>query len=151
MGLWAFHFLMHGFHIINYFTWPVLQLASHQFCENDNFSCDEEKVHDMLHLVKVEQKVWYLVGIDITDAHKVTSKGIRYIPALPDKSVEVLTQGLYTTYCCHGAPAHVISDQGGELVNKVTFITCYSDSGNIFTFYLMCLVFADIRLPIFLI
>ena len=84
--------------------------------------------------VKVIEKVWYLVGIDLIDAHKVTKNGNRYILTqtdyftkyveavpIPNKSAEAVAQGLYTTYCRHGAPAHVISDQGGEFVNKVKY------------------------------
>ena len=84
----------------------------------------------MLHPVKVVSKVWYLVGIDLTDAGKVSAKGNRYLLTmteyfskyveaipLPNKSTVSIAKGLYKTYCRHGAPAHIIADQGREFVN----------------------------------
>ena len=43
----------------------------------------------------------------------------KYVEAVPlhSKSAEAVAQGLYATYCRHGASVHVISDQGGEFVN----------------------------------
>ena len=66
--------------------------------------------------MKVVSKVWYLVGIDLMDAGKVSAKENRYpltmtdyfskyveaIP-LPDKSDVSVTKGLYKAYCRHGA------------------------------------------------
>ena len=71
-------------------------------------------------------KNWYLVGIDLIDAHEETKNANRYIDftkhveAIPlsNKSAEAMTYGLYKTYCRHGAPPHVISDQG-DFFNKV--------------------------------
>ena len=70
-------------------------------------------------------KKWYLVGIDLIDAHKETKNANRYIltqtddftkhvEAIPlsNKNAEAMTHGLYRTYCLHGALPHVISDQG---------------------------------------
>ena len=86
----------------------------------------------MLHPVKVTAKVWYLVGIDLIDASRTSAKGNRYLLTqtdyfskyveaipLPDKSALSVAKGLFKTYCRHGAPAHIISDQGRDFVNKV--------------------------------
>ena len=79
-------------------------------------------------------KVWYLVGIDLIDASKTSAKGNRYLLTqtdyfskyveaipLPDKSALSVAKGLYKTYCRHGAPAQIISDQGREFVNQVRY------------------------------
>ena len=86
----------------------------------------------MLHPIKVTAKVWYLVGIDLIDASKTSAKGNRYLLTqtdyfskyveaipLPDKSALSVAKALYKTYCRHGAPAHIISDQGRDFVNQV--------------------------------
>ena len=86
----------------------------------------------MLHPVKVVSKVWYLVGIDLIDASKVSAKGNRYLLTmtdyfskyvkaipLPDKSAVTVAKGLYKAYCHHGAPAHIISVQGREFLKQV--------------------------------
>ena len=86
----------------------------------------------MLHPVKVTAKVWYLVGIDLIDASRTSAKGNRYLLTqtdyfskdveaipLPDKSVLSVAKVPYKTYCRQGAPAHIISDQGRDFVNKV--------------------------------
>ena len=101
-------------------------------CDRCQRNAADKEIPDVLHPVKVVEKVWYLVGIDLIDAHKETKNGNRYIltqtdyftkyvEAVPlsNKSAEAVAYGLYNTYCRHGAPAHVISDQGGEFVNKV--------------------------------
>ena len=92
----------------------------------------KSKSYDVLHSVKVVSKVWYLVGIDPIDAGKMSGKGNRYLLTttdyfskyveaipLPDKSALSVTKGLYKAYCRHGAPAHIISDQGRDFVNQV--------------------------------
>jgi len=76
--------------------------------------------------------VSYLVGIDPIDAGKMSGKGNRYLLTttdyfskyveaipLPDKSALSVTKGLYKSYCRHGAPVHIISDQGRDFVNQV--------------------------------
>ena len=82
--------------------------------------------------MKVTAKVWYLVGIDLIDASRTSTKGNRYLPTqtdyfskyleaipLPEKSALSVVKGLNKTYCRHGAPAHIISDQGRDFVNHV--------------------------------
>jgi len=89
----------------------------------------------VLHPVKVVAKVWYLVGIDLIDAGKVSGKGKRYLLTmtdyfskyveaipLPDKSALSVAKGFYKMNCRHGAPAHIISDQGREFVNEVGLV-----------------------------
>jgi hypothetical protein len=101
-------------------------------CDRCQRNAADKEFSDILHPVKVVEKVWYLVGIDLIDAHKETKNGNRYILTqtdyfskyveavpIPNKSAEAVAHGLYNTYCRHGAPAHVISDQGKEFVNKV--------------------------------
>ena len=39
--------------------------------------------------------------------------------AIPEKSAICVAEGLYKSFCRHGAPVHVISDQGREFVNQV--------------------------------
>ena len=86
----------------------------------------------MLHPVKVVSKVWYQVGIALIDPSKVSAKGnhylltmmdyfSKYVEAIPltDKSAISIAKGRYNTYCCPGATAHIISDQGREFVNQV--------------------------------
>lgn len=93
---------------------------------------DNGKAMDDLHPVKVIPKVWYLVGVDLVDAKKVTASGQRYILTqtdyfskyvegmpLPDKSATSVAKALFKTFCRHGAPVHIITDQGREFVNQV--------------------------------
>lgn len=101
-------------------------------CDRCQRNTSESKSYDVLHPVKVVSKVWYLVGIDLIDAGKVSAQGNRYLLTmtdyfskyveaipLPDKSAVSVAKGLYKAYCRHGAPAHIISDQGREFVNQV--------------------------------
>ena len=82
--------------------------------------------------MKVVPKVWYLVGIDLLEAPTTSQSGNRYLltqtdyftkyveaVALSDKNADSVARGLYSTYCRHGAPVHIISDQGREFVNQV--------------------------------
>ena len=46
------------------------------------------------------------------------SKYVETIP-LPDNSALSVAKGFYKTCCRHGAPAHIISDQGRDFVNQV--------------------------------
>ena len=93
---------------------------------------DSGKVLDELHPIKLVSRVWYLVGMDLIDAHRVTSSGNRYIltttdyftkyvEAVPikDKSAESVAKAIYKVFCRRGSPVHIISDQGREFVNKV--------------------------------
>lgn len=72
------------------------------------------------------------MGIDLIDASRTSAKGNRYLLTqtdyfskyveaipLPDKSALSVAKDLYKTYCRHGAPAHIISDQGRDFVNQV--------------------------------
>lgn len=90
------------------------------------------KARDVLHPVKVVPKVWYLVGSDLLEAPTTSQDGNRYLltqtdyftkyveaTPLPHKSADEVAKGLYSTYCRHGAPVHIISDQGREFVNQV--------------------------------
>ena len=101
-------------------------------CDRCQRNTSESKCYDMLHPVKVVAKVWYLVGIDLIDAGKVSGKGNQYLLTmtdyfskyveaipLPVKSALSVAKGLSKVYCRHGAPAHIISDQGREFVNQV--------------------------------
>ena len=101
-------------------------------CDRCLRNTSEIKSYDVLHPVKVVSKVWYLFGIDLIDAGKVSAKGNRYLLTmtdyfrkfveaipLPDKSAVSVAQSLYKAYCRHGAPAHIISDKGREFVNQV--------------------------------
>ena len=45
---------------------------------------DTGKDFGELHPIKVTSKVWYLVGIDLIDAYKVTSSGNRYVLTTTD-------------------------------------------------------------------
>ena len=77
---------------------------------------------DELHPVKVTLKVWYLTGIDLVDARRVTSSENRYIftqtdhftkyveeVPLPDKTAGNVAKALFKTFCRHGPPAHIIT------------------------------------------
>lgn len=84
-----------------------------------------------------------MVGIDLIDAPRTSQSGNKYLLTqtdyftkyveaipLPDKSADSVAKGLYSTYCRHGAPVHIISDQGREFVNQVlgvplTSVTCH--------------------------
>ena len=90
------------------------------------------KACDVLHPVKVVPKVWYLVGIDLIEAPTTSQDGNRFLltqtdyftkyveaTPVPDKSADKVAKGLYSTYYRHGAPVHIISDQGREFVNQV--------------------------------
>ena len=93
----------------------------------------QTKTFDVLHPVfKVVPKPWYLVGIDRIEAPTTSTKWNKYLLTqtdyftkyveavpLPDKSAYSVAKGLYSTFCRHGAPVHVISDQGREFVNQV--------------------------------
>jgi hypothetical protein len=44
---------------------------------------------------------------------------------IPDKSANSVERALYSTFCRHGSPAHIISDQGREFVNQVPGFSCF--------------------------
>lgn len=80
----------------------------------------------------VEPQVWYLVGVDLIGPFQSTPEGFRYVltmtdyfskyvEAIPikDKSAQSVARGIYKIYCRHGAPVHIISDQGREFINQV--------------------------------
>ena len=48
----------------------------------------------------------------------------KYVEAcpLPMKSADCAASSLYQTFCCHEAPVHIVTDQGGEFVDKKTKI-----------------------------
>ena len=82
--------------------------------------------------MKVVPKPWYLIGIDLIEAPTTSNKGnkylltqtdyfTKYVEAVPllDKSAASVAKALFSTFCRHGAPVHVISDQGREFVNQV--------------------------------
>ena len=90
------------------------------------------KTFDVLHPVKVDPKPWYLVGIDLIEAPTTSQNGSKYLLTqmdyftkyvkgvpLPDKSADSVAKALYSTFCRHGAPVHIISDQGRGFVNQV--------------------------------
>ena len=103
------------------------------------------KTFDVLHPVKVVPKPWYLVGIDLIDAPTTSQNGSKYLLTqtdyftkyveavpLPNKCADSVAKALYSTFCRHGVPVHIISDQGREFVNQVncaisseTSICCY--------------------------
>ena len=65
---------------------------------------DSGKVLDELHPIKVVSKVGYLVGMDLTDAHRVASTDNRYILTTTDyftKYVEAV-HVLMDARDCHG-------------------------------------------------
>ena len=100
-------------------------------CDRCQRTVADKEIPDALHPVKVVEKVWYLVGIDLINAHKETKYANRYIFTqkdyftkyveailLSNKSAAAVTHDLYKKYCRHGAIAHVISDEGGDLFCK---------------------------------
>ena len=44
----------------------------------------------------------------------------KYVKAcpLPMKSADCVAKSLYQTFSCHGAPTHIVTDQGREFVNQ---------------------------------
>ena len=71
-----------------------------------------------LHPIAVKQEVWYLVGMDVMDSFKKTTKGSQTMTcyfskwveafAVPDKTANSVAQAIYTSYCRHGAPNSII-------------------------------------------
>lgn len=51
----------------------------------------------------------------------------KYVEAfpMPEKSALCVAKGLYKSFCRHGAPVHIICDQGREFVNQVMQINTY--------------------------
>ena len=111
----------------------------HQINHCDRCQCNapDYKSYDVLHPVKVVPRVWYLIGIDLVNAHTRSKKGNKFILTLtdyftkyveacpiPDKSANSVARALYSTFCRHGSPAHIISDRGGEFVNQVPVFSC---------------------------
>lgn len=47
----------------------------------------------------------------------------KYVEAcpLPTKTADCVAKSLYQTFCRHGAPAHIVTDQGREFVNQVSY------------------------------
>ena len=85
-----------------------------------------------LHPIPVKPEVWYMVGMDLIGPFKKSKKGNQHILtmtcyfskwveafALPDKTAGSVAKAVYTTYCRHGAPNIIITDQGREFVNQV--------------------------------
>ena len=87
-----------------------------------------------LHPIPVKPQVWNLVGMDLVGPLKKTLKGNQYILTmtcyfskwveaypLPDKTAHSVAKAIYASYCRHGAPNNIITDQGREFVNQVSF------------------------------
>ena len=47
----------------------------------------------------------------------------KYVEAcpLPTKTADCVDKSLFHTFCLHGAPAHIVTDQGREFVNQVSY------------------------------
>jgi len=96
------------------------------------------------------------MGIDLIQAPTTSKKGnkylltqtdyfTKYVEAVPllDKSADSVATNLYSTFCRHGAPVHVISDQGREFVNQVN-LWCKRIRVYIFCGVLLCTSFGPI-------
>lgn len=96
-----------------------------------------QKVRQELQTVKFQCKAWYLVGMDTIGPMKETSKrGHQYILTLIDyytkwpeaipltaKDGTTVARALYEhVYCRIGAPHRIITDNGGEFINKVRYV-----------------------------
>ena len=70
--------------------------------------------------------------MDLIGPLKKTSRGNRFVLtmtcylskwveafALPDKSAHFVARAVYTSYCRHGAPDNIITDQGRGFINEV--------------------------------
>lgn len=104
------------------------------------------KPNSELHPITVKPQVWTLVGIDLVGPLKKTLKGNQFILTmtcyfskwveafpLPDKSAESVARAIHTSYCRHGAPENIITDQGREFVNKVIFTLKVAYGSHVFT------------------
>lgn len=80
----------------------------------------------------MQPQVWHLVGMDLIGPFQATAHGHKYIltvtdyfskyvEAVPiaDKSAIAVAKAIFKVYCRHGAPVHLICDQGKEFINKV--------------------------------
>ena len=78
-----------------------------------------------------------MIGMDLIGPLKETPDGCKYVltmtdyfskyvEAVPikDKSAHSVCRAIYRTYLRHGAPVHIICDQGREFVNQVGSYYC---------------------------
>ena len=90
-----------------------------------------QKPRAELHPIPVT-KVWHRVGIDLVGPLPETRRGNKYIitlsdyfskwpeaAPLPSKEATGVASFLLDTFCCHGWPKIVQSDQGREFVNTI--------------------------------
>lgn len=117
------------------FYWKGLHADVKQLCQH----CDRcqrtnpqlQKSRAELHPIPVT-KVWHRVGIDLVGPLPETRAGNKYIITLSDyfskwpeaaplqtKSAEGVANFLFNTFCRHGWPKIVQSDQGREFVNEI--------------------------------
>ena len=108
----------------------VIQLCKHcDKCQRTNHQLQKPRAE--LHPIPVT-KVWYRVGIDLVGPLPETSSGNKYIitlsdyfskwpeaAPLPSKSAEGVAKFLFDTFCRHGWPKVIQSDQGREFVNEI--------------------------------
>ena len=93
-----------------------------QRCDHCQHNAPETKSYDILHPVKIVPRIWYLVGIELIDAHTTSNYGNRYLLTqtdyftkyikgipIPDKTAISVAKCLFSTYCRHGDPVHIIS------------------------------------------
>ena len=119
----------HKYSINKCFIFFIIKIKN---CDRCQRTASEKNNYDVLHPVKVPSRAWYLLGMDLIAAPKASSKGnnyiltvtdyfTKYVEAVPlqDKSAISVARGLYSTFCRHGSPGHIISDQGREFVNQV--------------------------------
>lgn len=108
-------------------------------CQRTNHQL--QKPRSELHPIPVT-KVWHRVGIDLVGPLPVTEAGNKYIitlsdyfskwpeaAPLPSKEASGVAKFLFDTFCRHGWPKIVQSDQGREFINEIN--ACFFELTNI--------------------
>lgn len=123
------------FQIVDEFYWKGIHGDVQEFCKRCE-KCQRtnrvlQKPRSELHPIPVT-KVWHRVGIDLVGPLPETKKGNKYIITLsdyfskwpeaapiPSKEATCVAHFLLETFCRHGWPKYVLSDQGREFVNGI--------------------------------
>ncbi len=112
-------------------TKDVIEYCKHcDVCQrvNNKFSRQQPELHPI-----PVTDVWKQIGIDLIGPLPETPRGHKYIitatdyftkwpeaAPLLDKTAVGVANFLFSTFCCHGWPEIIISDQGREFVNSLT-------------------------------
>ena len=120
------------------YWWPGMFKDIKSFCESC-IQCQEAKGNQKRPpLIPIESGFpWQIVGVDITEPHRMTRSGNQYIlmfvdlftkyvvaKAIPDMKAETVAKVFYQEIVCrYGAPEMLLSDRGSQFTSAVMRFT----------------------------